>query len=58
MAETATMTDFNLTLERRLDAPRERVYKAWTDPDEVRRHDWCIRGAGKRTNRRAIRSCG
>lgn len=37
MAQTATTTDFNLTIERRLAAPRERVYRAWTDPDEVRR---------------------
>ncbi len=31
MAETATTTDFYLTLERLLAAPRERVYKAWTN---------------------------
>lgn len=43
MAETATTTDFNLTLERRLAAPRERVYRAWTDADEVRQW-WALSG--------------
>ena len=43
MAETATTTDFNLTLERRIAAPRARVYKAWTDPDEVRQW-WALSG--------------
>ncbi len=43
MAEAATTTDFNLTLERRLAAPRARVYKAWTDPDEVRQW-WGLSG--------------
>ncbi len=43
MAETATMTDFNLTLERRMPAPRERVYKAWTDADEIRQW-WALSG--------------
>ncbi len=43
MAETATMTDFNLTLERRLPAPRERVYRAWTSADEIRQW-WALGG--------------
>ena len=43
MAQTATMTDFNLTLERRLAAPRARVYQAWTDADEVRQW-WALSG--------------
>ncbi len=43
MAETATTTDFNLTLERRLAAPRARVYKAWTDADEIRQW-WALSG--------------
>ena len=43
MAQTATTTDFNLTLERRLAAPRARVYKAWTDPEEVRQW-WALSG--------------
>jgi uncharacterized protein YndB with AHSA1/START domain len=43
MAQTATTTDFNLTLERRLPAPRTRVYKAWTDPDEIRQW-WALSG--------------
>ncbi len=43
MAETATMTDFNLTLERRLPAPRERVYQAWTSADEIRQW-WALSG--------------
>ncbi len=43
MAETMTMTDFNLTLERRLPAPRERVYRAWTEADEIRQW-WALSG--------------
>ena len=43
MAETATTTDFNLTLERRLAAPRTRVYRAWTDADEIRQW-WALGG--------------
>jgi len=43
MAEAATATDFTLTLERRLAAPRERVYKAWTDADEIRQW-WALSG--------------
>ena len=43
MAETATKTDFDLTLDRRLPASRDRVYRAWTDPDEVRQW-WALSG--------------
>ncbi len=43
MAEAATTTDFNLTLERRLAAPRARVYQAWTDADEIRQW-WALSG--------------
>jgi uncharacterized protein YndB with AHSA1/START domain len=43
MAETAIKTEFNLTLERRLPAPRARVYKAWTDAEEVRQW-WSLSG--------------
>ena len=43
MSEAATATDFTLTLERRLAAPRERVYKAWTDADEIRQW-WALSG--------------
>jgi uncharacterized protein YndB with AHSA1/START domain len=37
MAQTATRTDFALNLERTFAAPRDRVWRAWTDPDEIRR---------------------
>lgn len=36
MTQADQMTEFSLTLERTFNAPRERVYKAWTDPDEIR----------------------
>ena len=36
MAELQTMSDFVLNLDRRFAAPRERVWRAWTDPEEVK----------------------
>jgi uncharacterized protein YndB with AHSA1/START domain len=35
MTEQLTMQEHTITIERVLDAPRELVWKAWTDPDEV-----------------------
>ena len=35
MSEQPTMTEHTLVIERELDAPRELVWKVWTDPDEV-----------------------
>lgn len=32
---TITRTDTKLTIRRTFDAPRERVWGAWTDPDEL-----------------------
>lgn len=37
MAKPQKKTDFALTLERRVDAPRDRVWRAWTDPAEVKK---------------------
>lgn len=31
------MSEHTVVIERELDAPRERVWEAWTDPDEVTR---------------------
>lgn len=36
MAEPQKITDFLVNLDRRFAAPRERVWRAWTDPAEVR----------------------
>jgi uncharacterized protein YndB with AHSA1/START domain len=35
MTEQSTMTERTLTIERELDAPRDLVWKVWTDPDEI-----------------------
>jgi uncharacterized protein YndB with AHSA1/START domain len=35
MTEQNTMTERTITLERELDAPRDLVWKVWTDPDEI-----------------------
>jgi uncharacterized protein YndB with AHSA1/START domain len=37
MSEQTAMTEHTIVIERELDAPRELVWKAWTDPDEVAR---------------------
>ena len=37
MAEPQKVSDFVLNLDRRFAAPRERVWRAWTDPVEVRK---------------------
>ena len=37
------MSEFILNMERRIDAPRERVWRAWTDPSEVK--NWWGSGA-------------
>jgi len=37
MSEQSAMTEHTIVIERELDAPRELVWKAWTDPDEVTR---------------------
>jgi uncharacterized protein YndB with AHSA1/START domain len=37
MSEQFAMKEHTLVIERELDAPRELVWKAWTDPDEVTR---------------------
>jgi uncharacterized protein YndB with AHSA1/START domain len=35
MTEQHAMVEHTIVIERELDAPRELVWKAWTDPDEV-----------------------
>jgi uncharacterized protein YndB with AHSA1/START domain len=35
MTEQSTMTERTLTIERELDAPRDLVWRVWTDPDEI-----------------------
>ena len=35
MSEQSTMREHTMTIERVLDAPRELVWRAFTDPDEV-----------------------
>jgi len=35
MSEQQTMTERTITIERELDAPRDLVWKVWTDPDEI-----------------------
>jgi uncharacterized protein YndB with AHSA1/START domain len=35
MADGQTMVEHTIVIERELDAPRELVWKVWTDPDEV-----------------------
>jgi uncharacterized protein YndB with AHSA1/START domain len=37
MTEQFEMAEHAIVIERELDAPRELVWKAWTDPDEVTR---------------------
>jgi uncharacterized protein YndB with AHSA1/START domain len=37
MSEQPAMTEHTIVIERELDAPRELVWKVWTDPDEVTR---------------------
>jgi uncharacterized protein YndB with AHSA1/START domain len=37
MSEKPAMTEHTIVIERELDAPRELVWKVWTDPDEVTR---------------------
>lgn len=37
MTEQFEMAEHTVVIERELDAPRELVWKAWTDPDEVTR---------------------
>lgn len=34
-SETVTAADREVRIERTFDAPRERVFRAWTDPDDV-----------------------
>ena len=35
MTDKVAMTAHTITIERELDAPRELVWRAWTDPDEL-----------------------
>ncbi len=35
MAEQFVMAEHTIVIERELDAPRDLVWRAWTDPDEV-----------------------
>ncbi len=35
MTEQSSMSEHTIVIERELDAPRELVWKVWTDPDEV-----------------------
>ena len=35
MTEQSTMAERTITIEREFDAPRELVWKMWTDPDEI-----------------------
>jgi uncharacterized protein YndB with AHSA1/START domain len=37
MSEQLEMSEHTIVIERELDAPRELVWKVWTDPDEVAR---------------------
>jgi uncharacterized protein YndB with AHSA1/START domain len=37
MSEQFVMSEHTIVIERELDAPRELVWKLWTDPDEVTR---------------------
>jgi uncharacterized protein YndB with AHSA1/START domain len=37
MTEQTEMAEHTIVIERELDAPRELVWKVWTDPDEVAR---------------------
>jgi uncharacterized protein YndB with AHSA1/START domain len=37
MSDGPAMSEHTVVIERELDAPRELVWKAWTDPDEVAR---------------------
>lgn len=37
MSEQFEMAEHTIVIERELDAPRELVWKVWTDPDEVAR---------------------
>jgi uncharacterized protein YndB with AHSA1/START domain len=37
MSEQPAMTEHTIVIERELEAPRELVWKIWTDPDEVTR---------------------
>ncbi len=37
MSEQLQMSEHTIVIERELDAPRELVWKAWTDPDEAAR---------------------
>ncbi len=37
MAEQFEMAEHTIVIERELDAPRELVWRMWTDPDEVAR---------------------
>ena len=35
MSEQYVMAERNLVIEREFDAPRELVWRMWTDPDEL-----------------------
>lgn len=37
MSEQQAMNEHTIVIERELDAPRDLVWKVWTDPDEVTR---------------------
>ena len=37
MTEQFVMSEHTIVIERVLDAPRDLVWNAWTDPDEVAR---------------------
>ncbi len=37
MAQTTTERDFRYVIIRTIDAPRERVFQAWTDPTHLLR---------------------
>lgn len=57
MAATNAKTDFSLQIDRVINAPRDRVYKAWTDPAEARVW-WNASGMGVETVEMDVRVGG
>ena len=56
MSEQPAMTEHTIVIERELDAPRELVWKVWTDPDEVTR--WWGPSTSQRRARKSSSTCG
>jgi uncharacterized protein YndB with AHSA1/START domain len=44
MTDTSTTTGQPFTINQTIDAPRERVFKAWTDPEQISR--WFVPDEG------------